>query len=78
VSLSRTELRLLSGLLESNGEPVAGATLIERAWPGDGAPGGDPKNLLAVYVWSLRKRLSAIGLGSALKTVRGTGYRMAL
>ena len=36
------------------------------------------ENALAVYVCTLRKRLAAIGLGQALQTVRGVGYRLVL
>lgn len=78
VSLSRTELRLLSGLLDGNGKIVPRSSLIARAWPKDKMLAADRENALSVYVWFLRKRLAAIGLGSGLQTVRGVGYRMVL
>jgi len=78
VTVSRTELRLLAALLEGEGEPVSRAKLIERIWPNDRLDVSDRENALGVYVHSLRKRLKVIGLGSALETVRGKGYRMGL
>jgi DNA-binding response OmpR family regulator len=78
VRLSRTELRLLSGLLDNNGQAVRRGTLIERAWPRRKLLGVESENALAVYICALRKRLAAIGLANALQTVRGVGYRIAL
>jgi DNA-binding response OmpR family regulator len=78
VSLSRTELRLLAALLGGEGEPMPRAALISRVWPEDELPDGDRENALAVYICSLRKRLTSIGAGNALQTVRGIGYRAAV
>jgi DNA-binding response OmpR family regulator len=78
VRLARTELRLLSALLENNGQAVRRETLIERAWPRRKLRAGESENALAVYVCALRKRLAAIGLANALQTIRGVGYRIAL
>jgi two-component system, OmpR family, response regulator len=76
VSLSRTELRLLAALIEGAGRAVTRSQLIARVWPDDRLALPDRENALAVYVWSLRKRLAAIGAASALVTVRGAGYRI--
>lgn len=78
VSLSRTERRLLSALVEGNGDAVQRAALIARAWPGHSMSVMQRENALAVYICTLRKRLAAIGLGSVLCTVRGVGYRINL
>jgi DNA-binding response OmpR family regulator len=78
VSLSRTELRLFAALLGGEGRPMPRAALISRVWPDDSLPDADRENALAVYICSLRKRLTAIGAGDALQTVRGVGYRAAL
>jgi DNA-binding response OmpR family regulator len=72
--LSRTELRLLAALLEGEGQVMSRADLIRRVWPGDELELADRENALGVYVCSLRKRLSMIGVGSALVTVRYVGY----
>jgi DNA-binding response OmpR family regulator len=79
VSLSRTEHRLLAALLGGEGHPIPRAALISRVWPEDSAvTDTDRENALAVYMCSLRKRLTSIGAGDALQTVRGVGYRAAL
>jgi DNA-binding response OmpR family regulator len=76
-SLSRTELRLLAALLEGEGQPMSRADLIRRVWPADELELADRENALGVYICSLRKRLSMIGAGSALATVRYVGYLIA-
>lgn len=78
VSLSRTELRLFAALLGGEGHALSRAELISRVWPDDALPDADRENALAVYMCSLRKRLTSIGAGDALQTVRGLGYRAVL
>jgi len=75
IAMSRTELRLLNALLERPNVAVPRADLIAKLWPVESCTLSDSENTLGVYVWSLRKRLAAIGLGTALQTVRGVGYR---
>jgi OmpR family two-component system response regulator YxdJ len=77
VALSRTELLLLGALLAEAEAPISRAALIRNVWPADSLPISDRANALAVYVFSLRKRLATIGLEGALQTVRGVGYRLA-
>ena len=75
--LARMELRLLAALVERNGNPISRSQLAGRLWPA--ANGAPEKEIgLAVYVCGLRKRLAAIGVGSALQTVRGVGYRFVI
>ena len=78
VALSRTELRLLAALLEDDGKCVTRSVIIGRVWPDSALTTAERENALAVYVCTLRKRLAAVGLGSALQTVRGLGYRFFL
>jgi two-component system phosphate regulon response regulator PhoB len=78
VSLSRTELRLLGALLEHPGKAVSRPVLIARTWPRDPVVTPERENALGVYVYTLRKRLAAIGFGDALRTVRGIGYRIVV
>ena len=78
VRLSRTELRLLEALLRANGSTVTRLQLIERVWAGSQLRRSERENALSVYICTLRKRLTAIGLGGALHTVRRMGYRLAL
>ena len=75
VRLARMELRLLAALVERKGKSISRTQLAARLWPtATGAP--EKENGLAVYVCGLRKRLAAIGLASALQTVRRVGYRL--
>ena len=78
VRLSRTELRLLEALLRANGATVTRAQLIDRVWAGSNLRRSERENALTVYICTLRKRLSAIGLRNALATVRRMGYRLTL
>lgn len=77
VHLARMELRLLAALVERDGKPISRAQLAARLWPTANGV-SEKENGLAVYVCGLRKRLAAIGLASALQTVRGTGYRLVI
>jgi DNA-binding response OmpR family regulator len=57
---------------------VTRAQLIERVWAGSNLRRSERENALTVYICTLRKRLSSVGLGGALHTVRRMGYRLAL
>jgi DNA-binding response OmpR family regulator len=74
--LSRTELRLLAILVEHRGQVVNYADLIESAWHATVGDAGF--NALAVYIVYLRRSLQTVGLGPALRTVRGVGYALYL
>jgi DNA-binding response OmpR family regulator len=76
VAFSRTELRLFAALLDANGRPLPRRGLIERIWPDDAHRMMERENALAVYVCSLRKHLTMIGVGGALRTIRGVGYQL--
>ena len=78
VILSRTELRLLGALLAAKGSALSRHDLIASVWPSDELEPSERENALAVYVCSLRKRLTSIGAGDALVTVRRIGYRAAM
>src|SRR5690606_35854145 len=71
--LSRNEGQLLAGLLAARGAVVARETLLEALW--DDAEFVDD-NTLTVNVTRLRRKLSEVGLGEAVRTVRGEGYRL--
>ena len=75
-ALSRTELRILSCLLDGAGRVVPRERLIERAWPLDRP--ANPLNALAVYVCYVRRRLATLGLPSVIRTVRGLGYKLSI
>jgi DNA-binding response OmpR family regulator len=76
VSLSRVELRLLSVLIAGNGGPVTREYLINEIWPPNGVSSVGREQRLRVYIHGLRKRLSAIGFGQSLTTIRRVGYRL--
>jgi DNA-binding response OmpR family regulator len=73
--ISRTELRLLACLVEHAGATVPHDVLISSAWCAS-TPDDAAYNALAVYVCYLRRSLKSIGLGQALRTVRGIGYAL--
>nr|WP_074951919.1 response regulator transcription factor [Alicyclobacillus macrosporangiidus] len=72
-SLTKTEGTLLRELLAANGQVVARDTLLETIW--DDAEFVDD-NTLTVNVARLRRKLGSFGLGGAIVTVRGLGYRL--
>lgn len=76
VALSRTEMRLLSALVDAEGEPVKRSELVAAAWPR--ADANERYGHLSVYMCMLRKRLTDIGLGDAVRTERGIGYSLHL
>ena len=76
VQLSRTELRLLAALVDRAGAPTTRAELVKQLWPR--SEDSEKAGGLPVYVCGLRKRLAVVGLGSALQTLRGVGYRLVL
>ena len=73
VDLSRNEGQLLAALLAARGAVVTRETLLEALW--DDAEFVDD-NTLTVNVTRLRRKLSEVGLGEAVRTVRGEGYRL--
>jgi DNA-binding response OmpR family regulator len=75
-TISQSELRLLATLLAQPGSPVARAVLIRHVWPDDARPMLEREKTLAVYICSLRKRLTMIGVGSCLRTIRCVGYQL--
>lgn len=71
VSLTRTEVRILSALTLSSG-PIAAGELVHRVWPGDRTMG--VMNLYP-HVHGLRRRLERSWPGGLrVRTIRGQGY----
>lgn len=73
VELSRNEGQLLEVLLRANGKVVGREALLEALW--DDAAFVDD-NTLTVNVNRLRRKLTELGLGDAVRTVRGAGYAL--
>jgi len=70
VSLTRREFRLLEYLMTHADRAVSKTELLEHVW--DVGPDADP-NVVQVYVGYLRRKLGA----DVIRTVRGTGFRVA-
>jgi DNA-binding response OmpR family regulator len=71
VILRRREATLLEQLMRSAGRPVAKPTIEDRLY----AFGEEvASNAVEVHIHHLRKRLSALGAGVRIETLRGTGY----
>ncbi len=75
VSLTRNEAVLLEALLAASGRVVSRQRLLGVLW--DEREFVDD-NTLTVNVTRLRRRLDSLGLGGAVHTVRGEGYRLEL
>src|SRR5690554_1371514 len=73
VELSRNEGQLLEALLRAGGRVVRREALLAALW--DDAEFVDD-NTLTVNVNRLRRKLAELGLGEAVRTVRGEGYRL--
>ena len=75
VELTQKEYRLLEYLAEHGGESVRREDLARHVWGSDARERRD-RNRVDVYVLYVRRKLSALGCRSALKTVRGVGYML--
>jgi DNA-binding winged helix-turn-helix (wHTH) protein len=77
-TLTQMELLLLLALLEFAPKAAPREHLIRRLWPQDAVGQPDKNAALPVWVLALRRRLAAIGLPDAIRTVRGKGYCLQL
>lgn len=75
VELSLTESKILDELMSRMEQVVSRDRLLEKIWD-DQAFVDD--NTLNVYITRVRKKLSVLGIGDTLQTVRGQGYRLIL
>ncbi|NEB50768.1 response regulator transcription factor [Streptomyces griseus] len=69
ITLTAKEFAVLEQLALRAGQVVSKAEILEHVW--DFAYDGDP-NIVEVYISTLRRKLGA----SAIRTVRGAGYRL--
>ena len=76
VTLSRMELRLLMALMEFAPKPAPRERIAKRLWPAEDPD--DRQEALSVWILALRRRLIALGLPKAIRTVRGRGYCLDL
>ena len=73
VVLTARELALLEFLLRRRGEAVSKREILDHVWDDDFE--GDP-NIVEVYVRHLRNKLDRPFGRTAIRTVRGSGYRL--
>ncbi|MEK5322659.1 response regulator transcription factor [Paenibacillus sp. FSL L8-0644] len=73
--MSQKEAALLELLMTYPKQVVGRVHLLEALWDDHQYVG---ENTLNVYVTRLRKKLSELGLGDIIETVRGSGYRLHL
>ena len=71
--LTRNECRILTLLMRHNGNLVTRNQLMQFLWDDECFV---DDNTLTVNVNRLRKKLSEIGLGDYIKTMKGEGYRL--
>lgn len=78
VSLTRMELRLLVALLEAAPRAMSRDTLAAALWQDRGARRDKLASAIPVWICTLRRRLAAVGLPDAIRTVRRAGYALTL
>jgi len=67
------EFALLEFLMRNRGDVVTKTAIIENVW--DAGFDGDP-NIIEVYIGYLRKKIDHPFGRTAIRTVRGVGYRL--
>jgi DNA-binding response OmpR family regulator len=75
VQLSTREFQLYSCLAGRPNAPVSVDVIVRDVW-GARAARPDLAGPVGVYVFHLRRKLSKLGFGDALRTVRGKGYML--
>lgn len=73
VKLTDVEARLFSALLSREGEVASRQEIFAQVWKLTFDPG---TGLLHSHIRNLRNKLDTVGLGSAVASVRGQGYRV--
>ncbi|MDD7592695.1 MAG: response regulator transcription factor [Peptoniphilaceae bacterium] len=73
VTLSATELRLLTMLFRGRGEVVTREALMQACWQGDDYI---DDNTLAVNMTRIRRKANEVGLSEFITTKRGVGYAL--
>ena len=74
VLLTNQEFCVLECLAQNAGNPVRREDLARHV--GGGRTNGKASNLVAVYIFYLRRKLSKLGYDAAVRTLRGVGYTM--
>lgn len=71
ISLGKKEFQIMEMLILSAGKSIRKETFIEKIW---GYESDAEYNTIEVYVSFLRKKLSAVGSTTEIKSLRGVGY----
>lgn len=71
ISLGKKEFQIMEMLILSAGKSIRKETFIEKIW---GYESDAEYNTIEVYVSFLRKKLSAVGSTTEIKSIRGVGY----
>ncbi|MEU6130545.1 response regulator transcription factor [Saccharopolyspora sp. NPDC047091] len=74
VALSPREYGLLVALASRPGTVVPKEDLLRQVW---GADQFVTRNVVEVYIGYLRRKLTAVGAGNLVRTVRGHGYQVS-
>ena len=74
VDLSPTEFRLLRFLMERKGKVFSRDQILDAVWKGESFV---ESRTVDVHIRRLRAELDRAGVGSAVETVRGVGYRFS-
>lgn len=74
VALTRTEMKILTQLMQANGNAVSRVALITELW---GARSEVSDRTLDSHLRNLRGKLAKAGAEDAIQTVHGVGVRMA-
>jgi len=76
VKLSGREFAVLHCLTTHHGRPVSAHDVMAYVW-GERSERKKTREILDVYIHSVRIKLKKLGLSNAIKTVRGYGYALA-
>lgn len=75
VQLSQREFAVLHCLTGRGGRPVSATDVLASVW-GDNPGKVQSREILDVYIFTLRKKLKRLGLPNAIRTVRSYGYAL--
>jgi DNA-binding response OmpR family regulator len=76
VRLSQREFAVLHCLSSRRGRPVSAYDVMAYVW-GERSERKKTREILDVYIHNVRRKLKRLGLGHAIKTVRGYGYTLS-
>ncbi len=75
ISLGKKEFQILEMLILNDGKSIEKEKFIEKIW---GYDNDAEYNTIEVYVSFLRKKLTAVGAKTEIKSIRGIGYTLGI